>query len=218
MALEFGVQADYSELARLEQEIQRLENKLRSFGPGESINTIKAVEAQLASARRQFSLLSVSAADAGAKIEQNIRRGAQGAMNALSELQRAVSNPLEGLGMMAGVAGLGAFLNQIKDVRAEFEQMETAINVLVGETKGKTLMQQLTDFAKVSPLDFKGTVGGAQMMLGFGLDVEKIPRYLSAIGDVSMGNAQRFQSLTLAFSQMSAAGKLMGQDLLKSVA
>ena len=46
MALEFGVQADYSELARLEQEIQRLENKLRSFGPGESINTIKAVEAR----------------------------------------------------------------------------------------------------------------------------------------------------------------------------
>ena len=51
------------------------------------------------------------------------------------------------------------------------------------------------------------------MMLGFNIEVEKVPRYLQAIGDVSMGDTQRFNSLTLAFSQMSAAGKLMGQDL-----
>ncbi len=51
------------------------------------------------------------------------------------------------------------------------------------------------------------------MMLGFNIEAERVPRYLQAIGDVSMGNTQKFNSLTLAFSQMSAAGKLMGQDL-----
>lgn len=51
------------------------------------------------------------------------------------------------------------------------------------------------------------------MMLGFNIEAEKVPRYLQAIGDVSMGNTQKFNSMTLAFSQMSAAGKLMGQDL-----
>lgn len=40
---------------------------------------------------------------------------------------------------------------------------------------------------------------------------------LKHIGDISMGNAERFNSLALAFAQMSAAGKLMGQDLLQMV-
>lgn len=50
-------------------------------------------------------------------------------------------------------------------------------------------------------------------MLGFNIQAEDTIKYLKALSDVSMGDSQRFNSLTLAFSQMSAAGKLMGQDL-----
>ena len=44
-----------------------------------------------------------------------------------------------------------------------------------------------------------------------------MPRFIKAIGDVSMGEKDRFNSLALAFSQMSASGKLMGQDLLQMI-
>ena len=74
-------------------------------------------------------------------------------------------------------------------------------------------MSQVREYAKISPLEFSDVTQATQMMLGFNIEVEKVPRYLQAIGDVSMGDTQRFNSLTLAFSQMSAAGKLMGQDL-----
>ena len=40
---------------------------------------------------------------------------------------------------------------------------------------------------------------------------------LKQIGDISMGNAERFNSLALAFAQMSATGRLMGQELLQMV-
>ena len=40
---------------------------------------------------------------------------------------------------------------------------------------------------------------------------------LRAIGDISMGDTQKLQSLTLAFAQMSSTGKLMGQDLLQMI-
>ena len=56
-------------------------------------------------------------------------------------------------------------------------------------------------------------VGAEKMMLGFNIEADKTIDYLKALSDVSMGNSQKFNSLTLAFSQMSAAGKLMGQDL-----
>lgn len=56
-------------------------------------------------------------------------------------------------------------------------------------------------------------VGAEKMMLGFNIQAEDTIKYLKAISDISMGESNKFNSLTLAFSQMSAAGKLMGQDL-----
>ena len=54
-------------------------------------------------------------------------------------------------------------------------------------------------------------------MLGFGLASESIVPHLKAIGDISGGNAEKFSSLVLSFSQMSSVGKLMGQDLLQMI-
>lgn len=99
-------------------------------------------------------------------------------------------------------------------VRGEFQAADTAIETLLGnKEKANALMSQVREFAKISPLEFSDVTAATQMMLGFNIEAEKVPRYLQAIGDVSMGNTQKFNSMTLAFSQMSAAGKLMGQDL-----
>ena len=99
-------------------------------------------------------------------------------------------------------------------VRGEFQAADTAIQTLLGsKEKADMLMTQVREYAKISPLEFSDVTKATQMMLGFNIEAEKVPRYLQAIGDVSMGDTQRFNSLTLAFSQMSAAGKLMGQDL-----
>src|SRR5690606_25401177 len=38
-----------------------------------------------------------------------------------------------------------------------------------------------------------------------------------AIGDIAMGDANKMNSLTLAYSQMTSTGKLMGQDLLQMI-
>lgn len=216
--LSFDVYSNYEEVTRLRSEITMLENRLKSFGPGTSISTIRAVEAQLQSARAKFKMLAIDAAQAGASLEMNIRKGVNGAIAAINDLQQKLTDPVQGLTQIAGVAGLGMFLNNVTKIRGQFQLMETNINTLLGSAeKGEAMMSQLTEYAKVSPLDFQGTVGAAQMMLGFGIDQQKILPFMKALGDVSMGNAQRFQSLTLAFSQMSAAGKLMGQDLMQMV-
>lgn len=216
--LSFEVYSNYEEVARLRLEITMLENRLRSFGPGTSVSTIRAVEAQLQSARAKFRGLALDAAQAGASLELNIRKGANGAIAAINDLQQKLTDPIQGLTQIAGVAGLGMFLNNVTKIRGQFQLMETNINTLLGGAeKGQAMMAELTEYAKVSPLDFQGTVGAAQMMLGFGIDQQKILPFMKALGDVSMGDAQRFQSLTLAFSQMSAAGKLMGQDLMQMV-
>ena len=107
------------------------------------------------------------------------------------------------------------FLSKMVRVRGEFESMETSIRVLLGDESDKLgdIMSQLKEYALISPLKTKDMAEALQMMMGFGMEAEESIRYLKAMGDISMGNTGHFKSLALAFSQMSAAGKLMGQDL-----
>lgn len=118
------------------------------------------------------------------------------------------------LAVIGGAGVLKALGAEMIRVRGEFQAADTAIETLLGnKEKANALMSQVREFAKISPLEFSDVTAATQMMLGFNIEAEKVPRYLQAIGDVSMGNTQKFNSMTLAFSQMSAAGKLMGQDL-----
>ena len=123
-------------------------------------------------------------------------------------------------GMILGGMGLKELASRVISVRAEFESMETSLKVLLGgnEERLNNIMGQIKEYALASPLNTKDMVGAVQMMTSFGIEAEKSIDYLKAIGDVSMGDTGKFNSLALAFSQMSSAGKLMGQDLLKCVA
>lgn len=116
--------------------------------------------------------------------------------------------------VLGGAAVVKSLISSIVKVRGEFQLMDTSIQTLLGsKEKADKLIAEVKEYAKISPLEVKDVSAATQMMLGFNIEVEKVPGFLRAIGDVSMGEKQRFNSLTLAFSQMSAAGKLMGQDL-----
>ncbi|MBO5594417.1 MAG: tape measure protein [Prevotella sp.] len=118
-----------------------------------------------------------------------------------------------GKGMLAGM-GLKELASDIIRVRGQFQQTDTAITTLLGsKERADELLSQVREYAKISPLEFGDITAATQMMLGFNIEAEKVPGFIKAIGDVSMGESGKFNSLTLAFSQMSATGKLMGQDL-----
>jgi tape measure domain-containing protein len=117
------------------------------------------------------------------------------------------------LGIIGGVTALKGFASELIRVRGEFQSMETAIETLVGKDMANKLIPQIKELAKISPLTMSDMVGAEKMMLGFNIQAEDTIRYLQALSDISMGDSVKFNSLTLAFSQMSAAGKLMGQDL-----
>lgn len=122
-------------------------------------------------------------------------------------------------GIILGGMGLKELASRVISVRAEFESMETSLKVLLGgnEERLNNIMGQIKDYALASPLNTKDMVGAVQMMTSFGIEAEKSIDYLKAIGDISMGDSGKFNSLALAFSQMSSAGKLMGQDLMQMV-
>ena len=121
------------------------------------------------------------------------------------------------LGIIGGVTALKQLGSEIVRVRGQFQDMETQIETLVGKDTTAKIMPQIKEMAKVSPLTMTDIVGAEKMMLSFNIQAEDSVKYLRALSDVSMGNSQKFNSLTLAFSQMSSAGRLMGQDLLQMI-
>lgn len=72
-------------------------------------------------------------------------------------------------------------------------------------------------FAAQTPFDSAQLAAATSTMLGFGVSQEKVMGSMKMLGDIALGNGDRLQSLSLAFAQVTATGKLTGQDLLQMV-
>jgi tape measure domain-containing protein len=85
------------------------------------------------------------------------------------------------------------------------------------EQAANEFYNRITKYAIKTPYEKKDLIEGQKTMMSFGVSAEKSFKTLQQIGDISMGDSQKMQSLTLAFSQATSAGKLQGQDLLQMI-
>ncbi len=210
--LYFKVEADYEKVLRLREECKKLEDQLRKMNATSSSSSIKKLEEQLSSTRKEMKELVSLAAEAGAAMENNLKKKMEEASRSSERFSLSFGKLL---GVIGGVTALKQLGSEVIRVRGEFESMQTSIGVLLGDNKDQLddLMKQIKDYALISPLNTKDMAGALKMMMGFGIEAQDSIKYLKAMGDISMGDTVHFNSLALAFSQMSAAGKLMGQDL-----
>lgn len=139
------------------------------------------------------------------------------AMQESDKMSSAFNKAALGIGAMFSTAAATAFARKVVEVRGEIESLQISFKTLAGETKGMQLFAGIKEFAVNTPMLLNDLAKGAQTMMGFGIESDKVLGYLKELGDVSMGDSAKFQSLTLAFSQIQATGKLMGQDLLQLI-
>ena len=96
---------------------------------------------------------------------------------------------------------------------AQMEQISVSFEVFTGSAEtAKEMLGQLKDQAIKSPMQFQDITKGAQTLLGYGLTASQVIPITKMLGDVSGGNADKFSRLSLAFGQVNAAGRLMGQE------
>lgn len=81
-------------------------------------------------------------------------------------------------------------------------------NALAAEDMYKKIKQ----YGKDTVYENKGLIEGISTMMQYQISGEKAFKTLKQIGGIAMGDATKMQSLTLAFSQATAAGKLQGND------
>ena len=104
------------------------------------------------------------------------------------------------------------------DARSKVEQLEISFSTLLGsQEKANSLLAELKSYGTVTPYDTEGLAQAARLMLSYGMSANKVMPMLKILGDIAMGDKEKLQSLALAFSQMSASGRVYKQDLNQMV-
>lgn len=135
----------------------------------------------------------------------------------MNDASKQISSAFGAMGMAlttAGItAGLIAFGKNALSTAAELEQTAVAFEVFTGSAKtAGDMLNQLKAQALKSPMQFLDITKGAQILLQYGLTAEQVVPITKMLGDVSAGNADKFNRLALAFGQVNASGRLMGQE------
>jgi len=150
--------------------------------------------------------------------EDNTKKGIDSAEKNLTGLEKAGDSFAKKFLTGAVVAGAGlALLDFGKNAimaAGELEQTEAAFGVLLGSAEAaKDMLKDLKDFGAKTTFDLPGLNKNAQLLLGYGVAAEDVMPSIKMLGDISMGNTEKMNGLSLAFAQISATGKMTGQDL-----
>ena len=146
---------------------------------------------------------------------RDLRSGARSSSISIGGLRDSL------IGMASKVAAPLAIATAIKEIgiksieaRSRIEQLEVSFSTLLrSQTQAKALLQEIREYGTVTPYDTEGLSKAAQTMLSFGISYERVMPTLRQLGDVAMGSQDKLSRLTLAFSQMSAAGRVTKEDL-----
>ena len=115
-------------------------------------------------------------------------------------------------------SGLYQFGEAAVEARSRIEQLEVSFSTLLGsQAQANALLQEIREYGEVTPYDTEGLSQAARLMLSYGMATNKVMPTLRMLGDIAMGDKEKLQSLTLAFSQMSASGRVCKQDLNQMV-
>lgn len=111
-----------------------------------------------------------------------------------------------------GLAKMGiAYNSQMQDFQSKFK-------VLLGSAaKANKHVAELRKLAMKTPFRTTDLATASQQLLAFGVNSKSVSGHLRRLGDISLGNKEKFQQLGLVFGQVSSQGKLMGQDLLQFI-
>lgn len=136
--------------------------------------------------------------------------------NLLKGFQTSIGGILGGAALGISIKNMGDFaINASKN----FEQAQISFSkMLQSEKDGQKLINDIQELANATPMTSESLANNARLLLNFNAVAkdEVIPT-LKMLGDITGGDKNRMDSLTLAFAQSASAGRLMGQDLLQMI-
>ena len=109
-----------------------------------------------------------------------------------NRMDAAFGRMAKAAGSLFAVGQIKEFVSHVVSLRGEIESLEISFGTLLGsDMKGSAMFKEIREFAVNTPMMLKDLASGAQTMLAFNIEAEKVMPILRAIGDISMGDAQK---------------------------
>lgn len=125
-----------------------------------------------------------------------------------------ISNIQNSMNIAIGGWSIGKFVNQMMQVRGQFQQTEMAFKTMLqSEEKSDALMNQLIRTAAVTPFGVEDVTEGAKQLLAFNVAAEDVNKTLIGLGDVAAGTGLNLKDLVMLYGTTIAKGKMDTMDL-----
>ena len=175
--------------------------------------TKKAAESAAKEAKR----VANNAIAEARRAAKDVAKANQDYMNNQADLVGGVNKVAKGLAATAVAVG-GAVLGTGVAFNSQIEQYQAGFKTMLGSAeKADETLGKLREFASVTPFELTDLANASTTLLAFGEDVNNLMPDLKMLGDISLGNKEKFNSLALVFGQVQSQGRLMGQDLLQMI-
>lgn len=125
-----------------------------------------------------------------------------------------ISNIQNSMNIAIGGWSIGKFVNQMMQVRGQFQQTEMAFKTMLqSEEKADALMKQLIRTAAITPFGVEDVTEGAKQLLAFNVAAEDVNKTLIGLGDVAAGMGINLKDLVMLYGTTIAKGKMDTMDL-----
>ena len=158
--------------------------------------------AQLDKALGKFNVSATSTP----KLMERINNAAFKINNIFQAVQNTVGTVVNAVGKIVNVGG-----------ENELQKLNMTTLFQGNTAAAEEMFEKISEYGKATVYDKSGLIEAQKTMMSFGMEGEKAFSTLKQIGDIAMGDSQKMQSLALAFSQATSAGKLQGQDLMQLI-
>ena len=128
---------------------------------------------------------------------ESIKAGVQTAM----KIGAAVAAAGAAVGGYVAKTGIG-YNQQMDDYTANMQTL------LGGVDKAEAKIKELSDMAAKTPFELPTLADATQTLLAFGVKAEDSTGILKSLGDISLGNASKLETLTRSYGKMSSTGKV----------
>ena len=137
---------------------------------------------------------------------------AQKRMKAFSESIKAGVQTAMKIGAAVAAAGAAVGGYVLKTGIAYNQQMDDYTanmqTLLGGVDKAEAKIKELSNMAAKTPFELPTLADATQTLLAFGVKAEDSTGILKSLGDISLGNASKLETLTRAYGKMSSTGKV----------
>ena len=156
----------------------------------------------------------------GEEVEK-VGKKAKEAGGAFEGLGKTMVSVAGGLGLQMGLQAIvGGLKNAVVgsfELAAALEQTKVGFTTMLGSGEAaQGMLDELRDFAATTPFQFTDLTVAASRMIAMGTAAEDVIPTLTAVGDAAAGlglGKAGIDRITLALGQISAKGKIAGDDL-----